>query len=341
MGTLSTERPVAAYNCTQQELYSVAKIGWKSFLENIISFAPFSTKYTAVYGTTMKAAVQSAKILPDEFARTSEHKSLRIELVSLGNDCMIKWQQLASYIRDGFAKELYETKLSAAGHEYYEGASGKDWESVSGLMEDGKAFIAANTAVLTTPGGMPAGFDTDFDTAKTAFEDKYEAFTDVEQDMQQATDDKINANNLVYSNLISMFEDGQKIFRNNASLRDRFVFDTVLALISSGGGGTTDTGDVNANTVDNIYDTTDEDYEPGVTMKIKNTTPIGSSASDIVTLGFYPAHNPGDGFPGGGSTVQLTNEQEAELTITVADFKACFNVQNFSGLAGSWEIRIV
>lgn len=341
MGTLSTNRPVAAYNCTQQELYSVAKIGWKSFLENIISFAPFSTKYTPVYGTTMKAAVQSAKALPDEFARTSEHKSLRIELVALGNDCMIKWQQLASYIRDGFAKELHETKLSAAGHEYYEGASGKDWESVSGLMEDGKAFIAANTAVLTTPGGMPAGFDTDFDTARTAFEDKYEAFTDMEQDMQQATDDKINANNLVYSNLISMFEDGQKIFRNNASLRDRFVFDTVLALISSGGGTTADTGDVNANTVDNIYDATDEDYEPGVTMKIKNTTPIGSSASDIVTLGFYPAHNPGDGFPGGGSTVQLTNEQEAELTITAADYKAYFNVQNFSMQAGSWEIRIL
>jgi hypothetical protein len=176
---------------------------------------------------------------------------------------------------------------------------------------------------------------------RTAFENKYEEFTDMEQDMQQATDDKINANNLVYSNLISMFEDGQKIFRNNASLRDRFVFDTVLALISSGGGTTADTGDVNGGTVDNIYDATEEEYVPGVKMLIKNTTPIGSSASDIVTLGFYPAHNPGDGFPGGGSTVQLTNEQEAELIVTAADFKAFFNVQNFSMQAGSWEIRIL
>lgn len=341
MGTLSTNRPVAAYNCTQQELYSVGKIGWTSFLEHEAAFAVFSTKYISPYGTTMKAAVQSAKALPDEFARADEHKSLRIELISLGNDCQIIWQQLTSFIRDGFSKELYETKISAAGHEYYAGASGKDWESVSGLMEAGKAFIADNSAVLTTPGGMPVGFDTAFDAAKTAFDTKYEAFTDMEQDMQEATDTKINANNTVYSNLTSMFEDGQKIFRNNPSVKDRFVFDKVLALISSGGGTTPDTGDVNGGTVDNIYGPTSEDYVAGVTMKIKNTTPIGSSASDIVTLGFYPAHNPGDGFPGGSSAVQLTNEQEIELTIPVADFKAYFNVHNMSGLAGSWEIRIV
>ncbi len=39
----------------------------------------------------------------------------------------------------------------------------------------------------------------------------------------------------MYQNLLDMFEDGQKIFRNSAATRNRFIYDRVFELI---GGGT-------------------------------------------------------------------------------------------------------
>ena len=201
MAPLSSSRPTPVYDCKQNELYSVALIGWKSFELNQAAFEAFNTRYTVAFGTTMKAAVVSAKQLPDEFQRSDEHKTLRINLKNKANDVLIKWQQLESFINNGFPEEELESKKQAAGHAYYRDAANDDWESVDSLLTDASAFVAGYAAELTT-GGMPALFAPDFATLKTEFEVLYSDFTNAEQQAPEQTDAKIAANNLVYKNLL-------------------------------------------------------------------------------------------------------------------------------------------
>lgn len=263
MAPLSSSRPTPVYDCKQNELYSVALIGWKSFENNQTAFEAFNTTYTAAFGNTMKAAVVSAKQLPDEFQRSDEHKTLRINLKKKAGDVLIKWQQLESFIKKGFPEEEHETKLLAAGHGYYRDASNDDWESVDSLLTDASTFIAGHTMELST-GGMPVLFGSEFGTLQTEFGTLYTDFTNAEQEAPEQTDAKLTANNLVYKNLLSMFEDGQKILRNSAAAKQRFIFSHVLELI--GGGATSDSASYNV-----------EDYFiPAGGSVIVGNTPVAS-----------------------------------------------------------------
>lgn len=273
MAPLSSSRPTPVYDCKQNELYSVALIGWKSFELNQAAFEAFNTRYTVAFGTTMKAAVVSAKQLPDEFQRSDEHKTLRINLKNKANDVLIKWQQLESFINNGFPEEELESKKQAAGHAYYRDAANDDWESVDSLLTDASAFVAGYAAELTT-GGMPALFAPDFATLKTEFEVLYSDFTNAEQQAPEQTDAKIAANNLVYKNLLSMFEDGQKIFRNSAAAKQRFVFSHVLELI--GGGAASDSAG---------YDVEDYFIPPGGSVIVGDTPAADEKVYARVVLG--------------------------------------------------------
>jgi len=234
MAPLSSNRPLPVYDCKQNELYSAALIGWKSFTNQQTAFEAFNTIYTVAFGTTAKAAVESAKQLPDEFQRSEAHKNLRLQLENKRDDILIKWQQLESFINHAFSGDEYKNKVLSAGQSYYGPAANADWESVSSLLVDAISFITDNSADLTT-GGMPLTFAGELGILNTDFNALYEAFTDAEQDEPEETDDKVTANNAVYRDLMKMFDDGQKIFRNDASVKARFTFSTVLQLI---GGGT-------------------------------------------------------------------------------------------------------
>ena len=125
---------------------------------------------------------------------------------------------------------MYQDKLNAAGHTYYEGASQKNWEDVQGLMNDGELFIAANTAELTT-GGMPATFAATYTAAKDAFGTKHAEFLQAEETAKVLRDKKVTANNKLFQAAMAMCEDGKKIFRKDPAVRDQFTWTTVQALI--------------------------------------------------------------------------------------------------------------
>jgi hypothetical protein len=233
MADLSSDRPVAVYDCKQNELYSVALIIWKSFENYQTEFEAFNTLYTAAFGTAGKAAVVSAKQMPDEFQRSDGHKTLRINLKNKTVEVLIKWQQLESFINNGFPEEEHDSKLLAAGHGYYRNASNDDWESADSLLTDATSFVTDHTTELTT-GGMTATFTAELAAIKTDFETLHTDFTNEEQEAPEQTDAKLTANNLVYKSVVSMSEDGQKVLRNNPAAKQRFVFSHVLQLIGGG-----------------------------------------------------------------------------------------------------------
>ncbi|MBP9151321.1 MAG: carboxypeptidase regulatory-like domain-containing protein [Flavobacteriales bacterium] len=234
MSALQSARPQREYPCGQQDLYTIIETGWGSYAEQLPRFSNLSTKYTAVVGAGQLLLLAAAQAMPDEDSREEVHKSYRVQLKHLADTCLITWSDMGTYIRDAFPEDEYENKRIAAGYNYYEGAAHENWDDVKGLMQSGLLFLNANATVLATDGGMPATFITAFETAKNAFGLKHQAFLQAEELTKVMTDEKIVANNALYRSLMKMFEDGKKIFREEAAIREQFTFDRVLALVNGG-----------------------------------------------------------------------------------------------------------
>ncbi len=94
-------------------------------------------------------------------------------------------------------------------------------------------------------------------------------------------------------------------------------------------------GSANGNTIVNVLGSDVLQYVPGVTLRIKNTT----TGPAIGGLFFYAADNATDGWNGLGQ--QLNPGQEATITLTAAQFRAFFNVQNQGPNLQTYEVEII
>jgi hypothetical protein len=224
-----------SYNCSQQELYTICRLGWQSCNQHLANFSAFKARYTAPYIAERQEEVEAAANLPDEQARTSDSEVFRIQLEQLAATCMADWQKLKRYIADSWPPELQKPKTDAAGQNYYNKAGNNDWEACRGLITAGSNFIAANLGTLTDNDNMPATFQDTFNADKTAFETKHQEFLDSEESSSVATENKITANNDIHSKVMVMFLDGQEIFKDNEAVKKQFVFDQVLNLASGTG----------------------------------------------------------------------------------------------------------
>jgi hypothetical protein len=233
-------RPERNFGCSEKDLYTIISMGWASFLAFLPFFTAFKTYYTQTYGNDQLAALAAARLLPDEAARDEVHKSLRNELAAIAVVAINKWSDMGSHIRDAFNPDQYEDKRNAAGHGYFEDALKFDWDAVNRLLDRGLSFLTDNEAALLAA-GMPTDFISDYTTAKNAVAAKYLQFGQAEEESKRLTDVKTDVNNDMHKTLTDMFEDGKKIFRNNAAVREQFTFDIILGLIS-GGGTTPSTG---------------------------------------------------------------------------------------------------
>jgi hypothetical protein len=231
MEPINTPRPKAEYHCPQKDLYTIVKLGWKSYDDFLGDFTAFKTTYDAQLAIDQRTALVAARLLPNETTREDIHKSLRIELLPLGSECLEKWSDMSSYIRDAFPVDQYESKRLAAGREYFNSALGEDWESLSEMMSLGIAFATEHNALLLNPGGMPTTFVQEMTDAAAAFDLKLVDFLNAEQTAKALTDAKINANNALYRALIKMFKDGKRVFRKLPAVRDQFVFEVVRDLV--------------------------------------------------------------------------------------------------------------
>ena len=267
-------RPINNYPCSQADLYAVCRIGWNSYGENQTDFEAFNTLYTATYGTDALAEIEAALNLPGFQERDEAQETFHIQMTEAHATAIMKWKSLRSYIKHSYPPELQKPKIESAGYDHYSKAANKNWAETQLLMKAGQHFIDNNTADLTA-GGMPATFAAEYATATSGFLTLYDRFTDAEQDSQEATDEKINANNAIYSKLISMFEDAQIIYENDPSKRERFVFAQVYAMITRPNGG-----DTISNTevlIEGVV--TDSSTGNPISGASVNTTPDGSTTT--------------------------------------------------------------
>jgi CarboxypepD_reg-like domain len=220
------------YKCSQSELYSVARLGWASCQENLLSFSNFKAKYTAPFITQNLAQVTTAENLPSEQTRMAAAESERINLVLLANICLAKWQTIKRYIVDAFPVELQKANYNAAGQALYAAAAAYNWDTIENLLNTGMQYLEINNNALTFNENMPPNFVDEYTIAKTNFSTLHQSYLASVEAAQLATFNKVTANNQVCTALMSMFLDGQDIFKNNDSLKKQFVFEQVLLIIS-------------------------------------------------------------------------------------------------------------
>lgn len=233
-----SKKPIREYPCTQLELYACSRIGLASFKENLVIFADIKGYYTNTWVGDFKQEIKNASKLPDFQARDEGSETANILLEQKGEKCTTKWQFLKRYIVDAYPKKLHKPKLEAAGSLLYEKAANNNWEVLKGMMETAGSFITNNTSDLTANNVMPAGFPAQFTDIEGEFILLYDDFTDAQQDAEQQTTTKIDANNAIYEKLIGMFKDGQLLFQDDKATQERFIFAQVLKLVRGSKGVT-------------------------------------------------------------------------------------------------------
>lgn len=225
----------ANYPCTQQELYTISRLGWQSCTQNLPAFTAFKPRYTASYITTQTTSIDDAQALPSEQARNAIAESLRIQLSESNRNLLTLFQGLKRYITDAFPPSLLKPEFEAAGQKDYEKASQNNWDSAQGLYTSANQYITDKLVILTANQNMPPTFKVTFDTARTQFNILHQEFLDAEETATIAAETKVIANNTIYDTLINMFLDGQEIFRKEDAIRKQFTFSDLLYLVSGAG----------------------------------------------------------------------------------------------------------
>lgn len=223
------------YNCTQAELYAVARTGWNSYAEHLAAFSAMRGYYKASYGIDAKAQIEIAELLPDAQARYAQTEVLRTELITLATKCLQNWQLLKRYISTSFLEAAIKPRLEEAGSLRYEKATAYNWEELKLMNVQATNFVSTHNGALTNGDNMPATFTTTLETDALEYYNKLQEFIDSEEIAIQATETKIKKNNEVHASLMTMFKDGQEIFKTEDAIRKQFVFDSVLSIISGPG----------------------------------------------------------------------------------------------------------
>ncbi len=221
------------FNCSESELYSVCKIGWKSNGEYLAEFAALKAKYTATFNSDNTQKIKDAQVLPAVTARYAQSEKLRIKLVQINQELCDAFQKLKLYITDAYAPEYHKVNFNEAGQNFYEEAAAKNWDKSSDLAAAMDLYIDKHLSDLTAGQNMPSAFQATVTGLKTQFENQYQDFADATETAKVATQTKVEANNQLHENLMSMFKDGQQIFKRNQAVLDQFTFDTVLSLVTN------------------------------------------------------------------------------------------------------------
>jgi len=221
-----------SYNCSQQELYTACRLGWQSCQQHLADFSNLKARYNANFITDRLKEVEIAASMKDDQARGEQSEVLRINLQDIATTCLANWQKLKRYVADAFPDAEQKPRLESAGQSYYLPASQNNWDSMRGLLTSGSTFIENNFSNLTANENMPDTFKATFNDSKQKFEKIHQDFLDSEESAIINTETKITANNDIHGKLMSMFLDGQEIFKNQEAIQRQFIFTEVLNLVS-------------------------------------------------------------------------------------------------------------
>lgn len=222
------------YSCLEFELYPLGIRMSNACKDNIIDFGDFSTSFTTQYCDDVKQMFIDAEKLPDAIIRSSEHAESRVLILPQAKICIGLAKKLKFHIKKAWAKELWKIKFNDAGFASYRKATNENWEVLIIMISNMKIFITNNSAALIAK-GMPATFETDFNTQFIALRPLINTFIEAENEAISKRNTKITANNAACTELKLIAEAGKIIYSENPSKRGLFTISKQLELISGAG----------------------------------------------------------------------------------------------------------
>jgi hypothetical protein len=223
------------YKCSQQELYAVCKLAWEGCNKHLAEFQNFSPKYNPEFIKARKEEITAVASMPDSASRSSYVEAVRVQLKAHSRNCLDAWQRLKHYIFEAYPESLHENKLKAAGKGYYRDAQAQNWEACQGLLSSCSQFLIVESEVLLGNDNMPPGFPEQINEARDTFESLYMNYLEGNKLAGQKTDEKLNANNLLFDTLMVMMHHGHEIFKHEPAIQKQFVFEQILLTVSGPG----------------------------------------------------------------------------------------------------------
>jgi hypothetical protein len=225
----------AAYPMRQIDLYTIARMVWHSTGTFLSDFTDYRTTYDAPLVALQLAAINSAQALPDFQARNAAAETKRNELEqTIKPPILNAWQKLKRYISYTTPEMDQKAEWESAGYNYYPEAAASNWDALAQLCQSAQNYLTSNLLALTTA-GMPATFQTQFDTLATQFTVAHEAFLTLRQSAYIATEQKIKANNQVYQALSNVVADAKLIFIESPATLKQFTIADLTDMITGAG----------------------------------------------------------------------------------------------------------
>ena len=114
----------------------------------------------------------------------------------------------------------------------------------------------------------PAGIEEKFKGLAAIFNDLYKEYKDTDGAGIDKTSEKIEANNAIYKDLISMFDDAKRIFNDTPELKNEFTFPNMLSKVR---------GNKLAGIIGKVTEADKKTIIKKVTITIKGTHKVASS----------------------------------------------------------------
>ena len=215
-------------------LYSILKFAWNLYGKYWESFAPLSDVYTEEYGQNQLTAIAAAQAMPDNEQRQGSKQNTGNKLKASCKKGVTVWKQLRQFIIKSVEPADLDTALKQAGLAHFEKIASYNYGEVSLLLSDGLTFLTGNTAVLEK-GGMPARFIEAYAAAKTAFDNQQALYGAAKGNATNGKNDKIAANNALYTSLTLMLADAATIFEEQPEIQKQFTLVAIERLITTDG----------------------------------------------------------------------------------------------------------
>jgi len=301
------------YSETQDELYEGCELLATSMTEELTSLAAFKAKYDAAFVTGFRAAIATAKNLPDDDQRASAHEILRILMVkNTSGKIRTALNSLRLYIRDAYEPAEREVRWKEAGFNDFEAAMKYNWEKLKGLLKKADDFITAHNADLIANDNMPVAFPATIANLKTDTDLDVTTLLNLRENSKQGTQAKIIANNELSKQKNAICEDGQHVFRDNDAKRAQFTWTSIMDLVSPPGKSGLKLDVKEEGTNNPIAEAEGKFQKPGSTIVIAKTDADGKAFIDNLEPGAYTG----------------TIEHPAYETLTVA-FEITIGVTSF------------
>lgn len=223
------------FKCSYDEFFLGCRLVIKSMEENLEEFGWHKTFYDAGFVANLHAELDALEMMPDEEQRQGQRERLRVYLKGQVKQVRLMARRLDSYIEEAFEADEVKSAREEAGMKHYLGAKQLNWEDVKGLLNRGASFIAGHGGLLTSEGGMPGDFVSDFGALRTDVLGKISVFLGLRQGTKEECEARVVACNKFYRVMRRVMKDGQIIFDERAMKRDRFVWERVLRVVTPAG----------------------------------------------------------------------------------------------------------